>query len=100
MAARYKAWTVFAGSNTASVGSNPIQGMNVCVCVYSLFLLLCVLVPALRRADPCPRSPIDCVKTKKKKKTRVNPARPVTADFAIVKFQCIESNHIVDKKWT
>jgi hypothetical protein len=27
----------------------------------------------------------------------LNPARPVTADFAIWKFQCIESNHIVDK---
>jgi hypothetical protein len=34
------------------VGSNTTQGMDVCVCVYSVFVLFCVLVAALRRADP------------------------------------------------
>jgi hypothetical protein len=46
-----KAWTVFARSNAGIVGSNPTQGMDVCVCVYSAFVLSCVLVAALRRTD-------------------------------------------------
>jgi hypothetical protein len=38
-------------SNAGIVGSNPTQGMDVCiVCVYSVFML-CVLVEVLRRAD-------------------------------------------------
>jgi hypothetical protein len=43
VAARSKAWTVFARSNAGIVGSNPTQGMDVCiVCVYYVFLLFCV----------------------------------------------------------
>jgi hypothetical protein len=37
-----KAWTIFARSNTGVVGSNPTQGIDVCVCVYSVFVLFCV----------------------------------------------------------
>jgi hypothetical protein len=37
VAARSKAWTVFDRSNTGIVGSNPTQGMD--VCVYSVFVL-------------------------------------------------------------
>jgi hypothetical protein len=37
VAARSKAWTVFARSDAEIVGSNPTQGMN--VCVYSVFVL-------------------------------------------------------------
>jgi hypothetical protein len=51
VAARSKAWTVFVRSNTGIVGSNSTQGMDVCVYVYSVFVLSCVLVAALRRAD-------------------------------------------------
>jgi hypothetical protein len=51
VAARSKAWTVFARSNAGIVGSNPAQGIDVCVCVYSVFVLSCVYVAALRRAD-------------------------------------------------
>jgi hypothetical protein len=40
--ARYEAWTVFASSNVGIVGSNPIQGTDVCVCVNSVFVLSCV----------------------------------------------------------
>jgi hypothetical protein len=29
-------------SNAGIVGSNPTQGMDVCVCVYSVFVLSCV----------------------------------------------------------
>jgi hypothetical protein len=52
VAARSKAWTVFARSDGGIVGSNPTQGMDVCVFVYSVFMLSCVEVAALRRADP------------------------------------------------
>jgi hypothetical protein len=38
-AARSKAWTVFARSNAGIVGSNPTEGMDVCVRVYSVFVL-------------------------------------------------------------
>jgi hypothetical protein len=37
VAARSKAWTVFARSNAGIVGSNPTRGMD--VCVYSVFVL-------------------------------------------------------------
>jgi hypothetical protein len=33
-----------------------------CVCVYSMFVLSYVQVAALRRADPPPKCPTDCVK--------------------------------------
>jgi hypothetical protein len=48
--ARSKAWTVFARSKVGTVGSNPSRGMD--VWVYSVFVLFCVQVAALRRADP------------------------------------------------
>jgi hypothetical protein len=48
VAARSKAWT---RSNTGIVGANPTQGMDVCACFYSVFVLFCVQVAALRRAD-------------------------------------------------
>jgi hypothetical protein len=37
--ARSKARTVFACSDDGIVGSNSTQGMDVCVCVYSVFVL-------------------------------------------------------------
>jgi hypothetical protein len=43
VAARPKAWTAFPRSNAGIVGSNPTQGMDVCiVCVFAVFVLLCV----------------------------------------------------------
>jgi hypothetical protein len=42
VATQSKAWTVFARSNTGDVGSNPIQGMGVCVCAYFVLVLSCV----------------------------------------------------------
>jgi hypothetical protein len=42
VAARSRTWTVFARSNAEIVGSNPIQGMDVCiVCIYSVCVVLC-----------------------------------------------------------
>jgi hypothetical protein len=51
VAVRSKAWTVFAHLNTGIVGSNPTRGMDVCV------HLFCVLVAALRQADPLSKEP-------------------------------------------
>jgi hypothetical protein len=54
VAARFKARIVFALSDNGIVGSNLTQSMDVCVCVcvcfYSVFVLSCVLVAALRQA--------------------------------------------------
>jgi hypothetical protein len=53
VAAPSEAWTVLARSNTGIVGSNPTRGMDACfMCVYSVFVLFCMQVEALRRADP------------------------------------------------
>jgi hypothetical protein len=49
--ARSKAWIVVARSNAGIVGSNPTQSIDVCVCVYSMFVLSCMKAAALRRAD-------------------------------------------------
>jgi hypothetical protein len=49
VAARSKAFTVFSRSNAGIVGSNSTQVMDICVCVYSVFVLSCVT--ALRQAD-------------------------------------------------
>jgi hypothetical protein len=42
VAERSKAWTVFARSDAGIEGSNPIQGMDICVCVRYVFVLFCV----------------------------------------------------------
>jgi hypothetical protein len=39
---RSKAWTVFARSNTGIVGSNPTRGMDVCVRLFCVCVVLCV----------------------------------------------------------
>jgi hypothetical protein len=52
VAAQSKAWTVFDRSNDGIMGSNPIQATDICiVCVYSVFVLFCVYLAALRRTD-------------------------------------------------
>jgi hypothetical protein len=38
------------------------------VCVYSVLVQSCVQVSALRRADPRPRSPTDCIKDQETEK--------------------------------
>jgi hypothetical protein len=50
MATRIKASTAFGCSNIGIVCSNLTRGMN--VCVYSVFVLSCVQVVTLWRADP------------------------------------------------
>jgi hypothetical protein len=41
VAARSKAWTVFACSNTRFVGSNPTKGMDVCVRLFCVYVVPC-----------------------------------------------------------
>jgi hypothetical protein len=52
VAALSKAWTVFARLNTEIVGSNPTSGVDICVCLFCICVVLCVQVAALRLADP------------------------------------------------
>jgi hypothetical protein len=42
VAARSKAWTVFDHSNAGIVGSNPTQGMDVCMRLFCICVFLCV----------------------------------------------------------
>jgi hypothetical protein len=42
VAARYKAWTVFARSKIGIVGSKPTQGMDVYVRLFGVYVVLCV----------------------------------------------------------
>jgi hypothetical protein len=40
--ARPKAWTLFSRSNTGVVGSNPTQGIDICVRLFCVCVVLCV----------------------------------------------------------
>jgi hypothetical protein len=51
VAEQSKAGTIFARSGAGIVGSNSIQGMEVWCVRLSVFVLSCVYVEALRRAD-------------------------------------------------
>jgi hypothetical protein len=51
VAARSKKLTVFARLKAGIVGSNPTKDMDVCVCVYSMFMLSCMQAATFRRAD-------------------------------------------------
>jgi hypothetical protein len=57
VAAQSEAWTAFAHSNAGIVGLNPTQGMDVCVCIYSVFVLSCVYVVDLWQVDHPSKEP-------------------------------------------
>jgi hypothetical protein len=42
VAVRSKARTVFAHSKTGFIDSNPTQGIDVCVCLFCVCVVLCV----------------------------------------------------------
>jgi hypothetical protein len=50
------------------------------VSVYSVFLLSCVLVAALRRADPSFKSPTDCVYIREQEKRPIRAVEPQKKD--------------------
>jgi hypothetical protein len=41
VASRSEAWNVFARMNTGIVGSNPTRGMDVCLRLFCLCVVLC-----------------------------------------------------------
>jgi hypothetical protein len=49
VAARSKARTVFARSNTQIMGSNPTRGMGVCVCSVCVYFVSFTVIPASRK---------------------------------------------------
>jgi hypothetical protein len=55
------------------VGSNPTQGIDVCLCVFSAFVLFYVSIAALRGLTTRPRSPTVYVKKITKLKKRPGP---------------------------
>jgi hypothetical protein len=69
VAARSKAWTVFARSNTGIVGSNSTQGMDVCMPLFCLCCSVCRYRPyeglILR-----PRSPTDLLRLRNWSETK------------------------------
>jgi hypothetical protein len=42
VAARSRAWTIFALSNTGVLGSNPTRGINICVRLLDVCVVLCI----------------------------------------------------------
>jgi hypothetical protein len=64
MAARSKAWTVFACSNTGIVGLNPIQGLDVCMPLFCVCVVLPVgggLATGWSAVQGVPSSATECV---------------------------------------
>jgi hypothetical protein len=61
VAARCKAWTVFARSNAGTVGSNSTWSMNGCVRLFCVCVVLCAGSGLATDWSPRPRSPIQCV---------------------------------------
>jgi hypothetical protein len=53
--------TVAARSNNVIVGSNPIRGMDVCVGLFCVYVVLCAGSGLATGLVPRPRSPTDCV---------------------------------------
>jgi hypothetical protein len=70
VAARSKARTVFARSNTEIVGLNPTGGMDVCGPLFCV--LSCVWAAALRRVEPPPRTSTDCIGLGKLRRPKPN----------------------------
>jgi hypothetical protein len=42
VAALSKAWTVFARSNTGVVDSNSTRGMDIYICLFCVYVVLCI----------------------------------------------------------
>jgi hypothetical protein len=62
VAARSKTWTDVASSNTGIVDLNPTQGMDVCVHLFYVCVVLCVGSGHGTGPITRPKSPVICVK--------------------------------------
>jgi hypothetical protein len=60
--ARSRTWTLFDSSNTGILGSNPIQGLNICVRLFWVCAVLCVGSGPATGWSPPPICPTDFVK--------------------------------------
>jgi hypothetical protein len=80
VAARSKAWTVFALSNSGVVGSNLTRGMDVCV---RLFVILCV-GKGFRRADPPSKESYRLYMRLRNWKSGQDPTKDCTAIIIII----------------
>jgi hypothetical protein len=76
VAARSKAWTVFARSNTGVMGSNPTRNMDVCVRLFYVCVVLCVGSGFATGWSPVQRV-LPFVYRIKKVKKRTRPTRAV-----------------------
>jgi hypothetical protein len=61
VAARSKAWNVFASSHAGIGGSNATLGMDVCLCLFCVCAVLCAGSGLAMGWSP-PRSPTDCLR--------------------------------------
>jgi hypothetical protein len=52
VAARSTAWAVFARLGAGIVGSSPTQGTHICVCLYSVFMLVLCLISGFTTGWP------------------------------------------------
>jgi hypothetical protein len=52
VAARSNAWNVFVHSKTGMVGSNPSRGMDVCVRLFCVCVVLCIGSDLVMRWSP------------------------------------------------
>jgi hypothetical protein len=59
VAARYKAWNAFTRSNVGIVDSNSIQGIDICLRLFGVCVVLCRKRP-YDGLIPQSRSPTDC----------------------------------------
>jgi hypothetical protein len=84
VAVQSKAWTVFVRSNIWVVGSNPTQGKNVCVRLFSVCVVLRVGRGLATGWSPVPMSPADCVEKITKLKNSPGPNKKPKSQWRMI----------------
>jgi hypothetical protein len=102
VAARSKAWTLFARSNAEIVGSNPTQGMDICVRLFCVCTVLCAgsQVAAFQLADPPSKESYRlCKKIKKLNKSAKVQQRAVEPQIDKLEKVIQYSNYVSVSTW-